>query len=154
MLIELLFMADISLNLRMGYRDSASARLVMNRKQIRAHYLRTWCTVDALSSIPVECFGAVVTLAREGSFDAASTSSMGVMKVLRLTKIFRLIKLARFANDEAASWLPPSVTMLSKLGFVFLLVIHLVACLYWGVASQYFAELAMRCQRGTSECLA
>ena len=41
MLIELLFMADISLNLRMGYRDSASARLVMNRKQIRAHYLRT-----------------------------------------------------------------------------------------------------------------
>ena len=90
---------------------------------------------------------AVVTLAREGSFDAASTSSMGVMKVLRLTKIFRLIKLARFANDEAASWLPPSVTMLSKLGFVFLLVIHLVACLYWGVASQYFAELAMRCQR-------
>jgi hypothetical protein len=135
--MELCFMADVVLNFQLAYQDPDTQELVVVPHHIRARYLRSWFLVDVLSSIPVEIMHA---------------SERGlVLRVLRLCKVFRLLRLvsARGASpledlnrlgsrvlirDQAL--ISPSLQRLFKLVFAFFFVLHFSACGYWYLASQ------------------
>jgi hypothetical protein len=124
--LELVFLCDLIINFHTGYFEENKRELEMRCALIRRHYLRGWFGVDLLSSVPTEAISSVV-----------DTGNLSIMKILRLLKLFRLVRLLRlnsFTDSKIQGYVPPSLVRLGKLIFVFLLITHLVACVYWGIA--------------------
>eukprot|EP00937_MAST-01D_sp_MAST-1D-sp2_P000608 g608.t1 len=125
-LIELWFLADIGLNFHTGYVDPHTTDIVLDLHKIRRHYLTGWFLIDTAGSVPVEIITAV----------AGSVDDLMFLKVLRLTKVFRLVRLMRLRlldDMENQGWVNPSLMRLVKLVGSFLLIIHFITCAYWGV---------------------
>ena len=56
LLVDLMFIADILINFRTTYVDTASAVVISAPKRIAVHYLKTWFTIDFVSAIPFDYF--------------------------------------------------------------------------------------------------
>jgi hypothetical protein len=116
---EIVFLADVLLHFRIGFLDHVTDELIMDERPVALKYLRTWFVPDLLSSIPIE-------MSHLNTYESSSRSSwIFVVKVLRLSKIFRLRKVEAFSSTA------PSITRLVNLIAVFLFCVHMVACMYW-----------------------
>ena len=122
--VEVSFLIDIAFNHRIGYVDSDTLEVVLDRKLIMHHYHRGWFALDCLSSIPVE-------------FIALAWAGIGRFSLMKLLRTLKLFRLARLLNLKAlqglldharinASWI-----RLFKLVLSFFIIMHLSACAYW-----------------------
>ena len=90
--IDSIFLIDLFLQFFMAYpalATEASEGWVTDRKQIAAHYLRTWFSIDLVST-------AVSGFDIYGYMESGGTVSK--LKALRLVRVVRLIKLVRLVR--------------------------------------------------------
>jgi len=125
--INYLFMLDILLNFRTGYVDR-HGDLVMDWKKVGKNYMRTWCLLDAISSIPTDDMQADVT-------------GFSALKVLKLSKLLKIVRIMRprnivdnfsersdFLDDIAQSKVVQVTMRKSGVFFYMLLLCHWMAC--------------------------
>lgn len=104
-------------------------------QEIVMNYLKTWFTVDILSVIPFDLllqFGGINRIARV-------TRIGKLYKIIRMTKMVRLLKIAKVRNK-----LVKDLSEMLKIGVgferllfllvIFLLMIHIIACLWIFIA--------------------
>ncbi|KAG7237410.1 hypothetical protein INR49_032405 [Caranx melampygus] len=73
------------------------SHIILDPREIRMHYLRTWFTVDFISSIPVDYIFLIVDLeARHESSDVYRTAR--ALRIVRFTKILSLLRLLRLSR--------------------------------------------------------
>merc|ERR1719498_505134 len=79
------FLFDIVLNFRTSYIDSDEC-LVLSGKRITKHYLKTWFTLDLVSSMPWD------------SVSAGLLPGLQAARVLKIGKIAKVLKLLRIGK--------------------------------------------------------
>lgn len=91
MLVDFLFILDIILNFFFATYDHKE-RIIYQPKEIAKNYLKTWFTIDLISSIPVNWFlGDVGSV--KGVLRAIKLSKLSsLFKLNKLIRIFRLVK--------------------------------------------------------------
>ena len=111
--VDVCFAIDIAINFRTAF-YSAENELVLDGKQSARQYSLSWFPIDLISTIPFEIFA--------GDNGAA----IGILKLPRLLRLGRLLK--RLDRLRAAN-----IIRVLKLIFVFLLLAHWVACIWWAL---------------------
>lgn len=95
-LSDTLFLMDLVFNFRTGILEEDS-HIILDPKEIRIHYLRTWFLVDFISSIPVDYIFLIVDLeSRHESSDVYRTAR--ALRIVRFTKILSLLRLLRLSR--------------------------------------------------------
>ncbi|RVE67264.1 hypothetical protein OJAV_G00115420 [Oryzias javanicus] len=95
-LSDTLFLMDLIFNFRTGILVEDS-HVILDPKEIRMHYIRTWFLVDFVSSIPVDYIFLVVDLeGRHESSDVYRTAR--ALRIVRFTKILSLLRLLRLSR--------------------------------------------------------
>uniref|UniRef100_A0A3Q0R276 Hyperpolarization activated cyclic nucleotide-gated potassium channel 3 n=1 Tax=Amphilophus citrinellus TaxID=61819 RepID=A0A3Q0R276_AMPCI len=95
-LSDTLFLMDLVFNFRTGILGEDS-HIILDPKEIRIHYLRTWFLVDFISSIPVDYIFLIVDLeSRHESSDVYRTAR--ALRIVRFTKILSLLRLLRLSR--------------------------------------------------------
>lgn len=95
-LSDTLFLMDLVFNFRTGIAGEDS-HIILDPKEIRMHYLRTWFIVDFVSSIPVDYIFLIVDLeSRHESSDVYRTAR--ALRIVRFTKILSLLRLLRLSR--------------------------------------------------------
>ncbi|XP_007542569.1 potassium/sodium hyperpolarization-activated cyclic nucleotide-gated channel 2-like [Poecilia latipinna] len=95
-LSDTLFLMDLVFNFRTGI-PGEDSHIILDPKEIRMHYLRTWFLVDFVSSIPVDYIFLIVDLeSRHESSDVYRTAR--ALRIVRFTKILSLLRLLRLSR--------------------------------------------------------
>jgi CRP-like cAMP-binding protein len=157
-LFDLMFLTDIFVNFRTAYLDAGE--LETDSAKIAKSYLTTWFPLDMVASLPTTMVTAILAdgasdTATVGTSPSSAVSSGGgndggggsdVLQynyIFRALKWFKLIKLVRVARISRIFGRLETITMLWNEGTITLaksalalwLLWHLIACLYWVVAT-------------------
>jgi hypothetical protein len=124
-----LFILDVIINCFLAYYDS-QMNLITDHKAILSHYSQTWLVVDLIGCMPVQYIGY--------SSNYSSLARLPrVFKLFRITKLIRIFKTFKERTSHSRHFMhffqiSIGVERLIWMMFMFLLLIHLVACL-WAV---------------------
>jgi CRP-like cAMP-binding protein len=135
LILNLFFIADIMFNFRTPF--LRKGQLVMDKREIAKHYIKTWFFVDFIASLPFDIYQMF-------NKDNNNTFVFRLNKMIRLIRIFkllRLLKLSRILHRMLQyTRLNPSVFLLLKMLSVTFFTWHWCACLYWLTASTEFDD--------------
>ncbi|KAG7254062.1 hypothetical protein CRUP_011213, partial [Coryphaenoides rupestris] len=93
---DTLFLMDLIFNFRTGI-PVEDSHIILDPKEIRAQYLRSWFMVDFVSSIPVDYIFLIVDIeSRLESTDVYRTAR--ALRIVRFTKILSLLRLLRLSR--------------------------------------------------------
>eukprot|EP00937_MAST-01D_sp_MAST-1D-sp2_P005789 g5789.t1 len=129
-LIDGCFLLDMGLSFRVAFTDAVTSELVVDANAIRSHYLRTWFTIDFLSTVPIDQLVAAF-------MGSTSGSKARLLKLIRILRLFRLIKLVRLMSKkqkpsmsmESSSFeINPAFGKVGRLLFIICFLAHLFAC--------------------------
>ncbi|XP_078697615.1 potassium/sodium hyperpolarization-activated cyclic nucleotide-gated channel 2-like isoform X2 [Branchiostoma floridae x Branchiostoma belcheri] len=93
-LSDAFFLIDIVLNFRTGIVLQDMADVVLDPKQIRKRYFKSWFVVDLLSSIPLDFIFLIINEGIQPDLYKLSRS----LRILKLAKILSLLKLLRLSR--------------------------------------------------------
>ncbi|KAL0985201.1 hypothetical protein UPYG_G00154020 [Umbra pygmaea] len=93
---DTLFLVDLVLNFRTGIVKEDSTEILLDPKAIRQRYLKSWFTVDFVSSIPVDYIFLMVDL--EARLDSEVYRTARALRIVRFTKILSLLRLLRLSR--------------------------------------------------------
>ena len=127
--IDVIFMVDIALNLRTGYRHAGAA--ITAPEKIVPHYLKTMFPLDAIGTIPFD----LVVWAATG-FAPETTSLVLTLRLLRLFRLARMVTI--FRRWELFGWMNPGYFRIIRLVLVFGLLLHWIACT-WFLSARIYA---------------
>lgn len=123
--IEIVFAVDLVLNFRTSTMDR-KGHLVTSSKEIARAYLRFWFWIDAVSMLPLSTVPSVWVAPTPGS-----TTSYQQIRVVRLVKLFRVLKIAhvdpRLQTHHATLRV---ARLVIKVSFI----THLLTCGYYFVS--------------------
>lgn len=131
-MIDWIFITDCVVRFYLPFL-SKSGYFITDRAAIRKHYLRTWFTVDAISSIPWDFILLVLVMA-----DPVFARSLTFFRYVRVTRIVRLFSIiARLREWEITiNW---NINLLwirgARLGLSLVLWMNAAACVYGLIAS-------------------
>ena len=142
--IDSLFFIDIVFIFNSAYTDD-DFKVINDRKKIALEYLQGWFTIDALAIIPFD-----LIFSQRGSGSGAN-DLIKIVRIGRISKLIKLTKLLRILKivKERSKLLKYVQDMLKVgLGFerlfffimIFLLLCHIVSCLWVFTASFYIDE--------------
>ena len=96
---------DILLNFNTGFRNHTTMAWVIERQLIAHKYLRSWFTVDLLSSVPWDIFADPAAYFQPNSKTENEDGLQG-LQLLRLMKLLRCLKLLRVlrASQVITRW--------------------------------------------------
>jgi len=127
---DTLFLIDIMLNFRTTYIDGNEC-LVLGGKRIAKHYLKTWFTLDLVSSVPWD----IVSAGLLPGLQAARVLKIGkIAKVLKLLRVGKVIKALAGSTllERIEETLPPKANQtgskLLYLVLVTMMLCHWLAC--------------------------
>lgn len=107
--------------------------LEVNHRAIAVEYLKSWFTIDIVSTIP---FDTIVATASSSSTNLSFTKLVKILRLLRLLKLFRVLKLGAYVERiEDASGISPAFFQLITLLVQMFFVAHWACCLWWGIPS-------------------
>lgn len=133
------FLVDIYINFRLAYFSNKQKKWIVDRREIRNHYLRTWFSLDVISTLPYDLVDIIVGNDGDSTSGGAADNLkiLRILKILKLFKLLRIMKSARiFRQIEKAMGLSNANSTLVKHLLVFGMVIHWLACL-WGVGPSF-----------------
>ncbi|KAM6995182.1 potassium/sodium hyperpolarization-activated cyclic nucleotide-gated channel 4 [Tautogolabrus adspersus] len=90
---DTLFMVDLVLNFRTGIIKEDNTEILLDPRAIRQKYLKTWFSVDFVSSIPVDYIFLMVD-----SLDSEVYRTARALRIVRFTKILSLLRLLRLSR--------------------------------------------------------
>ncbi|CEG38634.1 potassium sodium hyperpolarization-activated cyclic nucleotide-gated [Plasmopara halstedii] len=117
------FAVDVILNFFTGYFEEDI--LVFELQKVRKRYLRSWFLFDVASTIPLEQFMEVMTIA---SSSLLTLKLIRIFRLFRLLKLMRLLRLKRTMEALQVDALNAHVLQTIKSLLMIIFIIHLVAC--------------------------
>jgi hypothetical protein len=100
LIVDVYFIADVVLNFYFAYEDEEELRVIVDRKRIRAKYLRGWFVVDFFSILPFSYVSQFQDSGGEGSGAGGAPSGGGggntkLLKILRMVRLAKLLRLSK-----------------------------------------------------------
>ena len=124
---DMMFMTDIFLNFHTAYMDRGN--MIFDHKKIATHYLKTWFTLDLISSIPYDLIDIVQPNASVNSPIFKLFTLLRFIKVLRALRFFKVFRIfRRFKAVLQISQKARGPLQLIKLLFIVLFLAHWLAC--------------------------
>lgn len=123
---------DMILSFNTGY-NTSDGSLIMQRQQVMWNYLRTWFGVDVCVLLPELFF----VLDRQASSQAAG--ALKAMRFVRILRLLRIMKVDKILRDLKARINSNSFLLgMAILRHIFCLslLIHVVACVWYGLGNQ------------------
>jgi hypothetical protein len=120
---------------------------VLDHTMVRAHYMRSWALVDALSSLPLELIDALITLlpwlaTSDGETGADGLRALRALRLLRLMRLLRLLKLQRYISTlEDSLDVSLQFLHLAKVVCGLVYLTHLLGCTWFYLAYSSDAEV-------------
>ena len=136
-LFDSLFLIDMVLTFNTGYfEDLAQEVYIDDRAMIAKHYLKTWFTVDILSTIPFDYVASLVSTGRLTNDNVSVGLELRLTKLVRGLRLFRLAKIAvmavkikRLRKAAHHHWdINPALFPLLKMIGVILYGLHVLGC--------------------------
>ncbi|XP_024116361.1 potassium/sodium hyperpolarization-activated cyclic nucleotide-gated channel 1 [Oryzias melastigma] len=93
---DTLFLMDVVLNFRMGIITEDAEEAILDIKQIRVNYLRTWFIPDIIAAFPIGYILLFADLHYQNEDSPSKTNKM--MRILMFVRILSLIRLARVSR--------------------------------------------------------
>ena len=121
-IINALFWLDLIFQSLSAYYDSES-KLIRTRKEVFSNYAKTWFIFDLLACLPLEVI-------------VNDMSQIKFVKLIRISRLLRLTRLLKFSRYFLKSdflrvfEFNNGVAKLVSLFFIFLLMMHLIACVW------------------------
>ncbi|XP_061773718.1 potassium/sodium hyperpolarization-activated cyclic nucleotide-gated channel 3-like [Nerophis ophidion] len=88
------FLMDLVLNFRTGIVKEDNTEIILDPRQIKIKYLKSWFVVDFISSIPVDYIFLIV----ETRIDSEFYKTARALRIVRFTKILSLLRLLRLSR--------------------------------------------------------
>jgi hypothetical protein len=126
--MDIFFMCDCILNFFTSYEDPQTGIEVTDHSKIAHNYLRGWFALDAVSSFP---FNSVVCAVSQNGVDQVRTRLLKVLRLIKVTRFFRMLRTAARLEEELGHLLHNSVRFI-KFFSMMALFIHLCACMWYG----------------------
>eukprot|EP00760_Papus_ankaliazontas_P034298 PhM_4_TR7106/c0_g1_i1/m.91340 len=133
-IFDFCFIADIFVHFRTAYRTRFGFETRWDK--IRNHYFGEWFFFDLAPAFPMDLVLYLSTTG--GGEDFSFTKAADSTKCLRLPRLFRLLRLFRLfriygSNGSLGAGMFTAVTSTHVTGivFIFLLMVHWVACFLW-----------------------
>jgi CRP-like cAMP-binding protein len=129
--LQAFFGLDILLNFNLAYYELGA--LVTTRKAIAKHYISGWFLIDILATFPIELIIC-------GDMVCQGSNLSKSIKLLRFSKMFRLVRLAKLNSimftieDISSSNLLATVFLVLKLVMILFMMAHWLACFWLFVA--------------------
>jgi hypothetical protein len=135
--VDSMFFIDVLVNCFLAYYDSEMT-LVVQRKTIFLHYLRTWMVIDVVSCLP---FQYIVGSDKNYSNVVRVARLPRLYKLVKVTKLMRVLKMFKdrtrhHSNSRGLIQLSIGLERLIWMLTSFLLLIHLVAC-FWVLVGKF-----------------
>ncbi|XP_046903572.1 potassium/sodium hyperpolarization-activated cyclic nucleotide-gated channel 1 [Hypomesus transpacificus] len=100
---DTLFLIDVALNFRMGIISEDSEVAILDLKQIRLCYLRTWFIPDVIAAFPIGYILLIADLQFQSDPNSSKASRMMrilmFVRILSLVRLLRVSRLVRFFNE-------------------------------------------------------
>lgn len=132
------FMIDVILNFNTAY--VLEGELIVKRRLIALKYLKGWFILDFISSIPYGIIVSSKDYFNINSNKIYSLEILGLLRILKLGRMFGLIKLlriaklnvmVRFFNNNFDSKLVSLLNEFLKVLFLLLIISHWMACIWF-----------------------
>eukprot|EP01039_Chlorochromonas_danica_P003102 gene3102-3396_t len=135
LIISGFFFIDILISFSTAYFSEKADALVISRKRIVRHYLKTWFMIDLISTLPFDrIFNAIL----DTSTNLTGTKLLKVIRLIRLFKISRVLKFSSYLEIlEEKLGFSPAFFQLVLLLFQVFFIAHLIACLWYGLAASF-----------------
>ncbi|XP_057290465.1 potassium/sodium hyperpolarization-activated cyclic nucleotide-gated channel 1-like [Hydractinia symbiolongicarpus] len=136
---DTLCLVDILLNFRTAYRvnNKELKHFELDHKKIAKHYLKTWFTLDLISSLPIH-YIILISSRHTDNLSLGLKGASRALKILRVVKILNLLKLLRLSRIirgitqyEEAYCLTFGLLRYIKLISMMLIVAHWNGCLHF-----------------------
>lgn len=132
LLADIIFLIDILVNFRTSFRLN-DGTLIDDPKAIAARYLRSWFWLDLISSFPIDF--AFFFVSPRQSAAGSNLKFVRTIRVLRYSKVLRVMRLYNMNGRLLNSTLNPGVIQLWRLSVTLGAAWHFVACCYWIIAA-------------------
>jgi len=138
-LLDLVFMIDILINFNTAF--ERGTELVLDRRSILIHYLKTWFALDFIASFPFDFF---ISLLNGGSVlsykDEQQNTSLSLLpRLVRLFKLSRLFRLARLQRIlrrvQLQLGIRNSTNKILKFSGAAILCAHWMACMFYATST-------------------
>jgi len=130
--LDVFFLCDVVLNFFTTSEDE-NRRTITDHPTLACAYLKSWFTVDFVSSVPLQW----VPVQTSSSADASVVVLMRAVKLLKLMKLLRVTRFKRLLSkvQEQLGWKHSTVTTVEYMLILFITA-HWLGCLYFLFASQ------------------
>jgi len=128
--VDIYFVSDLIVSFKTAFYNE-KGELVVDAKEIRQNYYRTWFIVDISSCFP----GNYISYAMDDQ-GGRSSRMIKLLRMLRLLKLLRLARLNRLIRryeEEFASLM--TTFKLAKLVVLIIVVGHWLSCLFFGIGN-------------------
>ena len=144
-MIDFLFLLDIFVSSRTVYSDPEKRAFVVDHKLIRRHYLKTWFTIDILSTIPIDKIAALIAQLSASSEDTADSLRLVKLirglRLIRLLKLARVLKLGKIQDSVEEIFDSPNTFKLAKLGLMLVVYAHFIGCIWFNASGGRGADM-------------
>ena len=124
--VDVVFFVDMILSFLTSYTDNGEK--IKSIDQIALHYLKTWFTLDLVSTVPFYLIG-----------DSSSLKTLKLVRIFRLFRLLKLIRLVRLnhklSNAKASGHITLVFYELSTVLIVTLFLSHLFSCLFYSFSA-------------------
>ena len=138
--MDFIFLFDMAAAFNTAYYSADDDAYVTIRPLIAQNYLRTWFTVDLLSTVPWDLVLSAATAGESGNAGVL-VQLVKTLRLLRIFKLFKIFNVARLTNFfEDRFGVSAALFNLTDMFLRIVFVSHLVACLYWGLTSEAMGD--------------
>ena len=140
--IDCMFLIDVVKQFNTGILDEKERVIIMDRRQIVRHYLKSWFFIDFTSSIPIDAILKLIEGGNSqgsGSELARSSKMLKMLRLLRLAKLMKLLKMSKifeyartvltYFEDHYHVTISESALRLWRLMFLVLMLAHWMGCI-------------------------
>ena len=124
-MVDLFFLLDVIIRFRTSFLDTKKSVEVRDPHIIGKQYLKGSFALDFISSVPFSVFAS----SDEGSAIGDLLDALGLLKLLRLSRLFTTVQRSNLAQDIKVYL---KVVMMAIILLVF---IHVLSCIWFSVAS-------------------
>eukprot|EP00854_Cymbomonas_tetramitiformis_P006362 gene6362-7624_t len=132
-MMEVIFVVDLVITFFTAIQDGDIT--IRDLKVIRSSYLKSWFSIDLVSSIPL----SLMVYAGLGAW-VQSIKLTKLFRLLRLSRLLRLFRLRKLSSVEESLTVNPGLVRLLKLVFFLILILHWLACVLQMVADEPTSE--------------
>ncbi|KAJ0047347.1 hypothetical protein NL108_002548, partial [Boleophthalmus pectinirostris] len=141
---DTLFLIDVALNFRMGIIRDDAEEVVLDLKEIRLSYLRTWFIPDVIAAFPIGYILLFADLHYQNDDNPSKANKM--MRILMFVRILSLIRLARVSRlvrffnevEKVSNANLEVVRLFFKILSLFMMIFLLC---HWNGCIQYFVPM-------------